>query len=223
MIEHTDHNESGPMQDAHSPPDPVRARIEARIAALGRTMADVSRALGKNHAYMHQFLAGKRGQPTPRVLDEDTREKLAEVLGVPPDSLRAARGPAPAIPAHRPGAIAMTAFSGHAAAGRLPVYLDTDAIDPANAREWLQPPDFGPVSCAIWITRAHGRLRTGDLAFVRFAQPVRAGDIVLAVQNKRIAALGDMHTLTEDDTQIGDATFPLASVELSKVVAVLFA
>lgn len=66
--------------------DPVRALIIARMQALGLNAAGVSRAIGANAAYMQQYLS--RG--IPRVLREDVREKLAEMLGVAPDALRGA-------------------------------------------------------------------------------------------------------------------------------------
>ncbi len=48
------------------------------------TLKDLSLALGRNHAYLQQFIQ----RNTPRVLPEDAREKLAKLLGGSPDDYR---------------------------------------------------------------------------------------------------------------------------------------
>lgn len=53
-------------------------------------LAEWSRAIGRNHAYLHQFI--NRG--SPRKLDEDDRAKLATAMGVPESDLMVA-APAP--------------------------------------------------------------------------------------------------------------------------------
>lgn len=58
--------------------DAVRTLIAKRIEELDLDMADISRRLGMNHAYIQQFL--KRGIPTK--LKEDTRAQLASILHV---------------------------------------------------------------------------------------------------------------------------------------------
>ena len=64
--------------------DPPRALILARTEQLGIPLAELSRKIGANHAYLQQYL--RRG--IPRVLPEDVRESLAAVLQVSPDALR---------------------------------------------------------------------------------------------------------------------------------------
>ena len=64
--------------------DPVRRRLLRLLAANGSNLRTASLAIGRNAAYLHQFI--KRG--TPRVLAEDDREILAEHLGCRPDLLR---------------------------------------------------------------------------------------------------------------------------------------
>lgn len=56
--------------------DPVRRRILDRIAEMDDDLANISRAVGKNHAYLHQFI----WKGSPRVLPEDTRGALARKL-----------------------------------------------------------------------------------------------------------------------------------------------
>jgi len=58
--------------------DAVRKLIAKRIKDLDLDLADISRRLGKNHAYMQQYLT--RNIPTK--LKEDTRAQLAVILGL---------------------------------------------------------------------------------------------------------------------------------------------
>jgi len=58
--------------------DPVRLKVLQLIQKSGRDMKATSQAIGKNSAYMQQFLF--RG--TPRSLSDETREALAQFLGV---------------------------------------------------------------------------------------------------------------------------------------------
>lgn len=55
-------------------PDPVRARLEELIDERGTDFATLSVMLGRNAAYMQQFM--RRG--TPKRLDEDDRLRLAQ-------------------------------------------------------------------------------------------------------------------------------------------------
>jgi phage repressor protein C with HTH and peptisase S24 domain len=58
--------------------DPVRLKVLQLIQKSGKDMKAASLAIGKNAAYLQQFLF--RG--TPRSLSDDTREALAQFLGV---------------------------------------------------------------------------------------------------------------------------------------------
>lgn len=62
----------------------VRKLILEKLEELGLTMSEASLKIGKNHAYLQQFL--KRGYPLE--LPEKSRIPLARLLGVPEDSLR---------------------------------------------------------------------------------------------------------------------------------------
>jgi len=59
--------------------DRIRRIIAKRIQERGLTYKDVSLALGRNHAYIQQYI--ERG--TPSELKERTRSKLAELLDIP--------------------------------------------------------------------------------------------------------------------------------------------
>lgn len=64
--------------------DAVRKLILDRLMELGMNMSEASIKIGKNHAYLQQYL--KRGIPAK--LGEDEREKLSSLLGIPEDQLR---------------------------------------------------------------------------------------------------------------------------------------
>ena len=69
--------------------DPVRRRILPRVKESRSNLRMASRAIGRNAAYLHQFI--HRG--TPRVLAENDREALAEHLGCGPQKLGHDRSP----------------------------------------------------------------------------------------------------------------------------------
>ena len=64
--------------------DPIRMRVLELIELRSTNLKKVSAALGKNAAYMHQYLYKR----TPKILPEDVREALASHLGVESIELR---------------------------------------------------------------------------------------------------------------------------------------
>ena len=64
--------------------DVVRRRIQALLKRDAVTLAEVSRAIGRNHAYLQQFM--RRG--TPKTLPEEVRIALARYLDVDELELR---------------------------------------------------------------------------------------------------------------------------------------
>ena len=63
----------------------IRQKLNDAIRASNEDYTSLSRMLGRNPAYIQQFI--KRG--VPRKLDEDDRRKLAEQLGIPEADLGA--------------------------------------------------------------------------------------------------------------------------------------
>ncbi|HWL06756.1 MAG TPA: LexA family transcriptional regulator [Xanthobacteraceae bacterium] len=63
--------------------DPVRATILAESERQGISLAEISKAAGMNHAYIHQFI--HRG--TPEALSEKVRRVVAKKLKIPEDRL----------------------------------------------------------------------------------------------------------------------------------------
>jgi len=201
--------------------DVPRALIRQKASEAGVTMAEISRAIGKNAAYMHQYLHGHGGKMTPKFLPEDVRPMVAAILSIPEEALRPA-GLGQRLPSGTYGARALPVAKPTAA--QIPVYLDTDNLDPAAAREWISPGDLaGPVSCGLWITRHRGRLHPGDFAYVRFAQPARRGDVVVALKGQGIVALGDLTDLAEHEAEVSGSRLSIAGVTICKVVGVIFA
>ncbi|MFM2150289.1 MAG: hypothetical protein RLZZ187_2595 [Pseudomonadota bacterium] len=68
--------------------DDVRQRLAELLKAQDRSLAAASRAIGRNPAYLQQFI--ERG--VPRALPEDVREDLAALIGCTPDELRSLPG-----------------------------------------------------------------------------------------------------------------------------------
>jgi SOS-response transcriptional repressor LexA len=62
----------------------VREFLRGKLAERGLSMKEASERIGRNHAYLQQFL--ERG--IPAVLPEEARERLADLIGVAPDALR---------------------------------------------------------------------------------------------------------------------------------------
>ncbi|MFC7540394.1 hypothetical protein ACFQU2_14230 [Siccirubricoccus deserti] len=64
--------------------DPIRLKVLKMIQDSGTDLKNASLAIGRNAAYLHQYVT--RG--TPKVLPEDAREALAAHLGVDEEELR---------------------------------------------------------------------------------------------------------------------------------------
>jgi lambda repressor-like predicted transcriptional regulator len=68
--------------------DPVRDLIRNEAERRGESLSSLSKKIGKNHAYLQQFL--ERG--VPKSLPEDVRPDLAALLGVEESQLRNGTG-----------------------------------------------------------------------------------------------------------------------------------
>lgn len=63
--------------------DTIRKLIAETAAAKGVELKALSEAMGRNHAYMQQYIS--RG--SPKKLDEDARKVVSEMLGIPEEQL----------------------------------------------------------------------------------------------------------------------------------------
>ncbi|NML08549.1 helix-turn-helix transcriptional regulator [Sphingobium sp. AR-3-1] len=93
----------------------ARIALDRLIAERGENYADLSRLIGRNPAYIQQFI--KRG--TPRKLDEEDRRVLARYFGVPEQMLGGASVPvaAPARMRGMPAVVAVPRLALGASAG----------------------------------------------------------------------------------------------------------
>lgn len=78
--------------------DPTRLRVMKLIQERGTDLKNASLAIGRNAAYLHQYVT--RG--VPKVLPDDVREPLAVFLGVPASELRPPEPEPPASPPVEP-------------------------------------------------------------------------------------------------------------------------
>lgn len=155
--------------------DHVRHLILARAKEKRLSLADLSRGVGKNAAYVHQFIH----KGSPRVLPEDVRLALGSLLDLPDSELH-----------HNPLA-RMPAAAAPAPSGRdLPVFSDALPFDRERVGEHIpRPALFSGLrdAFALWISKPGGRLVVGDLAYVHPHQPARPGDTVAVVEGEGVA------------------------------------
>lgn len=212
------------MEDeADSEMEAIRQLVADRARELRLTLQDLSVRAGKNKSYVQQFVT----KGTPKRLPEDLRHFLARELQVPEESLRPAYTlppssaplalPAPAT-ALRPRAVPTSDTD-------VPVYSDQGIIDPTRPLEYTpRPPALvgaGNGVFAVYMSETSARLRPGDLAFIRPAQPPRQGDTVLVLQNDVVSAAGDLTEIKGDSVTVltgtGPATFERSAARILKV------
>jgi phage repressor protein C with HTH and peptisase S24 domain len=172
--------------------DAVRKLILENVSNLSET----SKKIGKNHAYLHQFLH----RNTPVKLPEDVREALAAEIGVHPDQLRFNQKSSSHESAVAPGTGSSpnTAklhpeserqLPGESLVGDrdLPVFSTTEGgrgtlILTSEAVDWVVRPDpllrvkdgYGLIVADDSMSPAH---RSGSIVLVNPHIPWRAGDL----------------------------------------------
>ena len=104
----------------------IRAALQALAEQAGVSLAALSRMLGRNEAYLQQFV--HRG--SPRALAEGDRRKLAEFFGVPETRLGAAREAGPLLMPR----LAVAASAGPGATVDDDVMIGVEALDRQLAR-----------------------------------------------------------------------------------------
>lgn len=164
--------------------DTARQLIVDKAKELDETLASLSEQIGRNHAYLQQFI--KRG--IPAALPERERGLLAPLLGVPEESLRgpekatlrATAAPRNAKMGERIALQGTVPAYGHAAGGR-------DGQFPLNGNkvaDLLAPPRLAsiPDAYAVYVAgnSMEPRYYAGEAVFVNPRLPVRRGDFVVA-------------------------------------------
>lgn len=165
--------------------DQVRELIASKAKELGG-LAEMSRSIGKNHAYLQQFV--HRGVPAS--LPEDVRPLLAELMGVEENALRAVSAGRPLPGLRKPaqnarigGAVQLGATIpayGHARGGRDGQFV----LNGNKVADILAPPSLAGVKNAFAVyvagTSMEPRYHPGEAVFVNPGLPVRKDDYVVA-------------------------------------------
>ena len=159
--------------------DPVRQLVRHALSERRLKMSDVSKSLGKNHAYLHQFL--DRGIPAR--LPEGVRERLAEILEIPESQLKGG------VAGGRRGSSALGPVF-RAPGDKMPVF----ALGPKEADGWwswsgevtdyvVRPPSLAATTNAYAVYVAGSsmepRYYLGELVHVHPGKPVTIGAFVL--------------------------------------------
>ncbi len=123
--------------------DRVRELIAQRAEATGTPLSALSQKIGRNHAYLQQFL--KRG--IPAALPEDVRSKLASLLGVHETQLRGGKLVPPDVSGDRhPGpTVRVVGYVGAGAAAHF------YAVAQGELDEVPAPEDASPETVAVEI------------------------------------------------------------------------
>jgi phage repressor protein C with HTH and peptisase S24 domain len=171
--------------------DPVRLKLLRLVKKRGSDLKNVSLAIRRNAAYLHQFVY--RG--TPKVLPEDVRAALAEQLGceedelrhrkVPPRKPRTTRSQVPAVIQPAPASDALEGFGRvteidvRASAGPGAIHEGFEEVK----QVWYFPED---------VIRHELRARTSDLRMITIdgdsMEPLlSSGDRVLIDISQRVS------------------------------------
>lgn len=172
--------------------DPARVRLLALVADETTDLATVSRAIGRNHAYLQQFI--KRG--IPRRLPEDAREALSRHFGVDPDEFR------PEGPGHRRNKSPdLVSVAGHEYA-LLPVYDLRLSAGPGSYHDQGEPLFYEPYRFQ-WL-RSISAASPEHLIVARvdgdsMENTLHNGDQVLIDRSRRRATRDGIYGLRRDD------------------------
>ena len=189
------------MSKTASDPDP-RTALAALAAARGDSLAALSAMLGRNAAYLQQYV--RRG--SPRVLGERDRRLLSAYLGVSEGVLGA---PADRVAAFRIRKLDVAASAGPGAQVDGEIVLGTDTLDPGLARR-LGLKDGQAAIIRVRGTSMEPGLFDGDHIVVDTADrmPRAKGGLYViriedAVMVKRVALAGGRLVATSDNRAAG--------------------
>jgi repressor LexA len=191
--------------------DDARAALIRLSAARGESLAELSRMLRRNAAYLQQFV--QRG--TPRRLAEDDRRLLARHFGV--DELELGGPPAkPALVAVPYLAVRAAAGQGLAADESL---IRTEPFAPSLLRELGVAPDDASLVSASGDSMAP-TLLDGDRLLVDRGDARVGGEGIFVFRRddllsvKRVARVADGLRLVSDNAAYPTITVPRAEVTL---------
>jgi phage repressor protein C with HTH and peptisase S24 domain len=171
--------------------DPTRLRVMKLIQQRRTDLKKASLAIGRNAAYLQQYLY--RG--IPKTLPEDAREALAAFLGVPEESLRPAKTESALEPA-LPQAVAAASVS--AMGGGMPGFSQVPELDVRASAGHGAFHEGDEEIKAVWmfpdaVIRHELRARSANLRIITIdgdsMEPLLAsGDRVLVDTSQRVPA-----------------------------------
>ena len=171
--------------------DPTRLRVMKLIQQKRTDLKKASLAIGRNAAYLQQYLY--RG--IPKTLPEDAREALAAFLGVPEESLRPAKTESAAEPA-LPQVVAAASVS--AIGGGMPGFSQVPELDVRASAGHGAFHEGDEEIKAVWmfpdaVIRHELRARSANLRIITIdgdsMEPLLAsGDRVLVDTSQRVPA-----------------------------------
>ena len=202
--------QQGSGSPADPPLDPARARLVALAAERGVSLSALSALLGRNAAYLQQFV--RKG--SPRKLEENDRRTLAEFFGVDEAELGApARETVLTVGAGVPSRVADWADIPRlplgASAGPGTVALDPAPVDRLRfSGRWLRQQGLEPAMLSVIEVEGDSMeptLRDGDEILVdRSPRPLRSGlhvirlDDVLLVKRLEPGPAGAVHVISDN-------------------------
>ena len=171
--------------------DPTRLRVMKLIQQKRTDLKKASLAIGRNAAYLQQYLY--RG--IPKTLPEDAREALAAFLGVPEESLRPAKAESAVEPA-LPQVVAAASVS--AIGGGMPGFSQVPELDVRASAGHGAFHEGDEEIKAVWmfpdaVIRHELRARSANLRIITIdgdsMEPLLAsGDRVLVDTSQRVPA-----------------------------------
>lgn len=204
--------------------DPVRAFVVERLDELGINMREASLAMGRNHAYLQQFIKYDK----PKKLSEQDRALLAQVLSCPAERLGA-----PLINQSVPPNVTPRLAQRYAVAERdLPVRgkpLDdpeggTDLIMDSATEYIYRPPELDRVPNAFAMIMHGDSMKSaglphGTIAYIHPHRQPKQGDIcVVWLENSHayirlFKRRGADHVIVSQTDPLKDHRYRLSDIQ----------
>jgi phage repressor protein C with HTH and peptisase S24 domain len=201
--------------------DPTRLRVMKLIQQKRTDLKKASLAIGRNAAYLQQYLY--RG--IPKTLPEDAREALAAFLGVPEESLRPAKTESAVEPA-LPQVVAAASVS--AIGGGMPGFSQVPELDVRASAGHGAFHEGDEEIKAVWmfpdaVIRHELRARSANLRIITIdgdsMEPLLAsGDRVLVDTSQRVPAPPGIFVIWDGLGIVAKRIEHIPTVEPSRIV-----
>jgi SOS-response transcriptional repressor LexA len=175
---------------ARTAADHARQRLVALVDANPEhTLQSLSLALGRNHAYLHQYVV----TGSPRELRDRDRRIISRLLGCDESELRDDDGAARTVPGAPDLALPRTPpmvtntrnlpILGHAKGGEDAFFIDNGEIAGYTMRPHVLDGVNDAYAVEFWDTSMEPALKHGHLGWVHPRKPVKPGDDVVVQLN----------------------------------------